>query len=155
MRRLVVLLAFAMIAFGAKSQDLTPARILLKNGETIQAHHFGQLHCSGTDYFKSFILIKGMYLKNVTEIDDYSKISRIDLINFTKPAVTTGENEKGTIIITKKDGVEVTLNDADISLSCYGVGDKKNQIKVQTINPLTEEVVETSIDTKDIQTIFF
>ena len=79
----------------------------------------------------------------------------MQLQGFTKPPVASVGNEKGTITFTRKDGVTVTLDNAELLLSCYGAGDKYNQIKVQLINPLTDKLIETTVDVKDIKMINF
>lgn len=136
------------------AQDI-PVTIKLNDGQTIEAKHFGQLDCSGTLFFDNYILIKGKYNDMVTELKDYSKVSKIEFIGFEKKPTPTGGNEKGQIVVTRKNGVRVALENANISLSCYGVEEQYNQLQVQTINPLTDETVETKVNVKDIQEIVF
>ncbi|MFW6222246.1 MAG: hypothetical protein ACOC3T_01405 [Bacteroidota bacterium] len=107
MKKIVVLL-FAVLPAWLVAQNL-PAHITLKEGKAIDVYDFAQLDCSGKRHFDNHILIKGMYNDIVTEIKDYSNISRIELQGFTEPAKLTGDNERGTIIITKKNGVSVPL----------------------------------------------
>jgi len=132
-----------------------PVRVILKEGKAIEASHFGQLNCKGSDYFDSYILISGQYNESSTEIKDYSKIAKIEPLDFDEDPVKTGFNEKGKIIVTRKNGVSVTLEQASINLSCYGAGDYKNQIKLQSTNPLTDESMEITIPVKNISQIIF
>ena len=132
-----------------------PVQITLKDGRSMKAHHFGQVDCSGKTYFDNYILVKGKYNNLITELKDYSKVSRIELIDFDEPSKLTGDNEKGQIIVSKKNGVSVTLEDATITLSCYGIDEKINQLQFQMINPLTDKIDELKLDTKDIVSIEF
>ena len=91
----------------------------------------------------------------VTEIKDYKEIEKIILEGYTKPPVTTIGNEKGTLRIFKKDGRSVTLTEAELVMSCYGPGDKYNELIVQIINPLTDKPSEQPIETRKIQSIIF
>lgn len=138
-----------------QAQRLVPAQIILKDGKTIEALHFGQLDCTGTDYFQSYILIKGKYNDQVNEINDYSKIKKIELVNFEQPPVESGNYEKGTIIIEKENGLIFTLDDATIYNSCKGTREKYNLLNIQEMNLLTDKVQETSISVMDIQEIIF
>jgi hypothetical protein len=147
----IILFSFSIFTLKAE----TPADIHLKSGKTIHAHHFGQLTCNGTRYFKNFIMIKGKYEGVVSEIKEYHDIKRIDLLDFEEPPLSTGENERGKISIEKKNGISFILDDAEITLSCYGVDEKYNQLQVQIINPVTEKPTETTIDTQDIDYILF
>lgn len=133
----------------------TQAVITLKDGKTIDVHHFGQLNCNGVQYQRSYIIVKGDYNGVSTELKDYSKIASMGLQGFTKPPVASVGNQKGTITFTRRDGVTVTLDNAELLLSCYGAGDKYNQIKVQLVNPLTDKVIESTVDVKDIKMINF
>jgi hypothetical protein len=135
--------------------DRTPATIILDNGKTLEAYHFGQLDCSSQEYRSKYIIVKGRYENEVTELSDYSDIQKLELLEFDDDPVVTGENETGTIIVYKKNGVAVTLDNATISLSCYGVDEKHNQLKVQMQNPITNKLFEKDIATKNIQYIVF
>ncbi len=136
-------------------QAQTPAVITLKDGKTIDIHHFGQLNCNGARYQRSYIIVKGDYNGVSTELKDYSKIASMELQGFTKPPVASVGNEKGKVTFTRRDGVTVTLDNAELLLSCYGAGDKYNQIKVQLVNPLTDKIIESTVDVKDIKMINF
>jgi hypothetical protein len=147
-----LLLVFSSITIYAQN---IPVQLTLKDGQSIKTHHFGQVDCSGKSYFDNYILIKGKYNNLITELKEYSKISKIELVDFEAPSKLTGDNEKGKIIVTRKNGVSVTLDDATISLSCYGIDEKINQLQFQMINPLTDEIDELKVDTKDIISIEF
>lgn len=141
-------------SFLTKAQDI-PVTVYLNNGNTIEAKHFGQLDCNGNLYFDNYILVKGKFNNQFMELKDYSKISSIEFQGFKKSPTPTGENEKGTLILTRKNGVRVTLEEANIALSCYGVEEQYNELQLQTVNPLTDEVIEAKINVKDIQRIVF
>ena len=64
-------------------------------------------------------------------------------------------NEKGVLRISKKDGVSVTLEEAELVMSCYAPGDKYNELVVQIFNPLTNQAAERSVETRNIQSIIF
>jgi hypothetical protein len=103
----------------------------------------------------NYIFIKGKYLDNVTEIKDFKDIEKIVLDGyFAKPEASAG-NEKGTLIVYKKDGKSFTLEEAEIVMSCYSVGNKYNQIVVQVENPINNKVGELTINTNSIQSIIF
>ncbi len=149
--------SFALFAFGVFAQNVdVPVQINLKDGGSIDAKHFGQLQCgSQSRLIENYIMIRGKYMDNLTEIRDYGDIEKIILEGFTaEPKASTG-NEKGTVYITKKNGKTFTLEEAEIVLSCYGVGDKYNEIIVQIENPLTEQIGESVIATKNINSIIF
>ena len=133
----------------------TPATIFLKNGKTIDVYHFGQVNCNCEAYYASYIKVKGIYEGSFTEIKDYSTISKIVLTGFTELPISSKGNEKGKITIFKKSGISVDLEDAELLMACYGGCEKYNQIKIQRINPITEKVIESTVDTKDIQSVIF
>lgn len=154
MKTKIIGLLIVTFSIAAHAQNI-PVQITLKDGQSIKAHHFGQVDCSGKSYFDNYILIKGKYNNLITELKEYSKISRIELVDFKAPSKLTGDNEKAKIIVTRKNGVTVTLEEATITLSCYGVDEKINQLQFQMINPLTDQLDELKIDTKDIVSIEF
>jgi hypothetical protein len=155
MKTLLISLLFS-ISFGIFAQTTdVPVQINLKNGESFNAKHFGQLKCGTNSYVDNYILIRGMYLGSVTEITDYRDIQKIVFSGYSAAPVASVGNEKGTVIMYKKDGVSVELKDTEIVMSCYGVGDLYNQIVVQLKNPLTGKTTEKAVDTKDIQSIIF
>lgn len=136
-------------------QKLQPAIIILKDGATLEIHHFGQLQCGKDVYSQDYIIIRGKFMDAVTEIKDYKDIEKIVLENYKlSPAASVG-NEKGTLKIIKKNGVSAILTDAEITMSCYGPGDKYNVLIVQIMNPLTDVPSEQTIETREIQSIIF
>jgi hypothetical protein len=137
------------------NQKKYPVMVSLKDGSSIEAVHFGQLKCGTDSWIDNSIILRGNIRNNHTEMDDWNKVAKLVLEGFNQEPVSTVGNEKASIRVFKKNGVAVTLEEAELVMSCYGVGDKYNQIVVQTINPLTDELEETSIDIKDIQSINF
>lgn len=154
--RIILIAIFASLTASITAQQNdVPVLINLKDGKSINAKHFGQLKCGTNTYQENYIIVRGMFLDNPTEMNNYKDIQKISLVGFTKDPVSTVGNQKGTLNITKKDGVMVSLEEAELVMSCYGVGDKYNQLIVQIVNPLTNETVEQSIDVKNIQSIIF
>ncbi len=151
---LISLLILSTYLFSVKAQDV-PVTVFMKDGKTIEVKHFGQLDCSGSIYFDNYILTKGKLNESFTELKDYSKIAKIEFQGFEKAPTPTGGNEKATLILTRKNGVRVTLEEANINMSCYEVEEKYNELQLQTINPLTDELEEAKIAVKDIQEIVF
>ncbi len=149
---LLILLTASTIIF---SQKKVPVNIIMKEGGNILAQHFGQGECDGNDMYTGYILLKGKYMDLITEMKDYSTISKLELIGFTKEPASSVGNEKGKIVVYKKNGITVTLEEAELIISCMGNNEYYNQIKVQVLNPVTEKVVEKSIDVRDIKTIIF
>jgi hypothetical protein len=132
-----------------------PCTVKLKDGKTIEAIHFGQLKCGKEVYGQNYIIVRGKFMDNPTEIKEYKDIEKIVLEGFdADPAVSVG-NQKSTLIIYKKNGVSVTLEEAELAMSCYAPGDKYNTIVVQIMNPLTNQAGEQVIETKEIQSIIF
>ncbi|MCG8702145.1 MAG: hypothetical protein MI922_29090 [Bacteroidales bacterium] len=151
---LVVIAVFA--AFSGIAQEVkTPVIVYLKSGESIDCIHFGQLKCGTNIYQENYIILKGKFMGSVTEIKDYNTIEKIILEGYKKAPIASVGNEKAVIRIFKKNGVSVSLEEAEIALSCYGPGDLYNQIVVQIYNPLTEKSIEKAIDTRSIQSIIF
>ncbi len=132
-----------------------PVLITLKNGETLDAVHFGQLKCGKEIYSDNYIIIRGKFMNAVTEIKDYKEIEKIVLEGYKKEPVNSVGNELGTLRITKKDGVQVTLTEAEIAMSCYAPGDRYNEIVVQVFNPLTNQPSEQPVEVRKIQSIVF
>jgi hypothetical protein len=148
---IILALGFSVFAQTVKQ----PVLINLKNGESIDAIHFGQLKCGKEIYGNNYIIIRGKYMDAVTEIKDYSEIEKIVPEGYTAEPVASIGNQHGTLKIYKKNGVSVTLNDAELVMSCYGPGDKYNELIVQIMNPLTNQPSEQSIEVKEIQSIIF
>jgi hypothetical protein len=132
-----------------------PVQINLKDGGSIDAKHFGQLKCGTSSYADNYIFFKGKFLDNVTELKDFKEIEKVVLDGYTDQPEASAGNQKGTLIIYKKNGKSFTLEDAEIVMSCYGVGNKYNQIVVQINNPITDKVAETIINTNMIHSIIF
>ena len=149
----LILLTFGMLGFGQTKKQ--PVQITLKNGTILDAIHFGQLKCGKEVYANNYVIIRGKYMDAVTEIKDFSEIEKIVPEGFTEPPVASVGNQKGTLRIFKKDGVSVTLDDAELVMSCYGPGDKYNEIVVQILNPLTNHPSEQSVEVRNIQSIIF
>ncbi len=153
MRTLITsLILFACLAI--KAQDV-PVQINLKNGESITAKHFGQLKCGTNSYITNYILIRGKYLGAVSEIKNYKDIDKLVLSGFTDGPEASSGNQKADVTIYKRDGVSFELNETEIVMSCYAVGDLYNQIVVQIKNPLTGKTAEKKVDVKDIDSIVF
>ncbi len=135
----------------------TPVQINLKDGGSIDAKHFGQLKCGdGSILADNYILIRGMFMGNVTELTDYKDIEKIILEGFTEePKKSAAGNEKSTIYVQKRNGKTFTLEDAEITLSCYGTGDRYNELVVQIENPITDQVGESTVPVKNISSIIF
>lgn len=149
----VIFLALTIQLSAQKTK--VPVIVNLKDGKSVDAIHFGQLKCGKETYSDNYMIIRGKYMGAVTEMKDFKELARIVFEGYTAdPAVSVG-NEKGTLIIHKKNGVSVTLEEAELAMSCYGAGDKFNVLVVQILNPLTNEPSEQSFETKNIQSIVF
>jgi hypothetical protein len=145
----------AAILVHATGQSPVKAVIHLKDGKFIEAWHFGKLKCESNAYASNFTTLKGKFNGNHTEINDYKDISRLELSGFTAVPVPSKGNQKGTITVTKKNGVVAKLDDAELVMSCYNPADKYNEIHVQVINPLNNEKADIAIAMKDIISITF
>lgn len=148
-----VLLIF--LFFSVYAQDNVPVLVKLKDGSTVDAYHFGQLECNKSKYFDSYIMLRGRYQDIPTEIKDYKNISKLVLIDFDAAPVASIGNQKGRITVYKRNGIVVDLIEAELFISCFDSDEKYNRIKVQIMNPLTEQIVERTIDVKDIETVVF
>lgn len=152
---ILTLVLFVFFIGSIYGQDKVPVLIKLKDGATVNAHHFGQLECNKSKYFDSYIMLRGRYEDIPTEIKDYSNISKMVLIDFSAPPVASIGNEKGRVTVYKRNGVIVDLVEAELLISCFDSDEKYNQIRVQILNPLTDQIVERRLDVKDIETIVF
>ncbi len=149
----LLMLVFNLLGFSQTHKQ--PVLIITKDGKSIDAIHFGQLKCGKEIYSDNYIIIRGKYMGAVTEIKDYSQFERIVPEGYSEaPAASVG-NEKGTLRIYRKDGVSVTLEEAELAMSCYGPGDNYNEIIVQIMNPLTNQPSEQSVEVRNIQSIIF
>ena len=146
---------FAFLICSVYGQDNVPVLIKLKDGSTVNAYHFGQLECNKSKYFDSFIMLRGRYEDIPTEIKDYKSISKLVLVDFDAPPVASIGNQKARITVYKRNGLVVDLFEAELFISCFDSDEKYNQIKVQIMNPLTEKIVERTIDVQDIESIVF
>ena len=149
---LSLLLVTGIVAYG---QNNAPVQVNLKNGESFNAKHFGQLKCGTNSFVDNYILIRGKYLGAVTEIIDYTDVEKIVFSGYSADPAPSVGNEKATVIIYKKNGVSVELTDTEVVMSCYGVGDLYNQIILQIENPLTGKVAEKAVATKDLKSVVF
>jgi hypothetical protein len=155
MKLLLTTLAFVCMLQLYAQESKQPVQVTMKSGETLDALHFGQLKCGKEIYSDNYIIIRGRYMDAVTEIKDYKDIEKIVLEGYKKEPVNSIGNELGTLQITKKNGVSVTLTDAEIAMSCYAPGDMYNEIVVQIFNPLTEQPTEKALEVRNIQSIIF
>lgn len=144
---------FSITLFGY-SQKMIPVQIIMTDESMLEATHFGHLTCNGRKDEKSFIYTKGKYNNVFTEITDYDEFLKLEFEDFSEEPNKTG-SEKGIIVAVKANGTRVKLNSAELKVSCFGNDSKYNQIKVQTIDPITENVVEVTVDLKDIKEVIF
>jgi hypothetical protein len=153
-----ILFSFLLLTASATatfSQPPVKATIRLKDGKTVEVHHFGKLICESNRYAGTFTILRGKYNGSHTEISDYKDISKLVLTGFTaSPAASVG-NQKGKITAIKKSGISVPLDEAELVMSCFDPADRYNEIHVQIINPLTEQKVDMAIEVKDIESISF
>ena len=63
-------------------QSPVKAIIHLKDGKTVEVHHFGKLKCESNSYASTFTILKGKYNGIHTEISDYKDISKLVLYRF-------------------------------------------------------------------------
>ena len=151
-------LPFVFLAFAIQSSaqnPKVPVTINLKDGKSVEAIHFGQLKCGKETYSNNYMIIRGKYMGAVTEMKDFKEFDKIVLEGYTAPPAASVGNEKGTLVIYKKNGVSVTLEDAEMVMSCYGHGDMYNVLVVQILNPLTNQPSEQAVETQNIQSIVF
>lgn len=156
MKTLLTIFVTALTISLVAQNNNVPVQINLKDGGSINARHFGQFKCGNqSSQIENYVIIRGKYMGSVTEIKNYNDIEKIILEGYTTGPENSVGNEKGTVYIQRKNGKTFTLEEAEITLSCYGPGDKYNQIIVQVTNPITDKIAETTIDTKDISSIIF
>lgn len=148
-----ILLTFVTVSFSQINK--VPVLIKMKNGESLDAIHFGQIKCGKETYGNHYVIVRGKFMDSPTEIKEYADIEKIVLEGYVEAPVASVGNEKGVLKITKKNGIVVTLTDAELAMSCYGPGDKYNEIVVQILNPLTEQAAEQAVETRNIQSIIF
>jgi hypothetical protein len=158
MMKIKFVLPFVFLAFAIQSSaqnPKVPVTINLKDGKSVEAIHFGQLKCGKETYSNNYMIIRGKYMGAVTEMKDFKEFDKIVLEGYTAPPAASVGNEKGTLVIYKKNGVSVTLEDAEMVMSCYGHGDMYNVLVVQILNPLTNQPSEQAVETQNIQSIVF
>lgn len=154
--KIIVSCIILACSLGSFAQTNKQAVIVnLKSGETIDAIHFGQLKCGKEIYGENYIIVRGKFMNSTTEIKNYREIEKIVLEGFSVAPSASVDNQKGTLRILKKDGVSVSLEDAELVMSCYAHGDMYNEIVVQIMNPLTNRPSEFTIETRNIQSIIF
>ncbi len=147
-----IMLFTGVVTFG---QSKVGAVIKLKDGSSIDVYHFGKLECESNPYANTYTILRGKYYNSHTEIKDYSDISQLIPSGFTQAPISSSGNQKATITAIKKDGVKVVLEDAELVMSCFGPDDKHNMIRVQIMNPLTNEAVDLPIEMRNIESITF
>ena len=151
----VILYAFLLVFMPLTGQSSQKAVIHLKDGKKIEVSHFGKLFCESNRSAKTYTILRGKYSGSHTEISNYDDIGKLVLNGFTQaPAASTG-NQKGIITVIKKDGVSVTLDEAELAMSCFGPGDRYNEIHVQILNPLTDKTVDVAVQMNSIESIVF
>jgi hypothetical protein len=145
----------SLICVTVNGQKNVPATIKLKDGSSIEVYHFGKLTCESNRYIDTYTSVRGKYMQSPTEITEYSDTKQLLLEGFTESPMRAAGNQKGSITIIKKNGVTVTLDEAELLMSCYGSDELFNQIKVQIMNPLTDKPVEQIIEVKEIASVNF
>jgi len=148
----LILFVFSTALMGQKN---VPATVTMKDGSKLEIYHFGRLICESNRYAETYTTLRGKFNQSPTEIMDYTEIHQLVLEGFKDAPMRAANNEKGQITVIRKNGVKVTLEDAELVMSCYGAGELFNQIKVQVINPLTDKAVENIIEIKEIASITF
>ncbi len=151
----VFLILFALTATFAFSQSAVKATIRLKNGKTIEAHHFGKLVCESNRSAHNFTILRGKFHDTHTEISDYKDIAKLSFAGFTAAPAPSVGNQKGTINVLKKNGVSVALEQAELVMSCFSPADRYNEIHVQVLNPLTDEKTDVAVEMRNIESVTF
>ena len=146
---------FSLFTVALTGQKNVPATIMMKDGSSFDIYHFGRLICESNRYAETYTTLRGKYNQSPTEIQDYAEIKQLTLEGFTEAPMRAAGNQKGVITAIRKNGVNVTLEEAELVMSCYGAGELFNQIKVQVINPLTDKPVEQIIEVREIASVNF
>ena len=152
---LLSLILIASTASAAVSQSPVKATIRLKDGKTIEAYHFGKLVCESNRYATTHTILRGKFSGSHTEISDYKDISKLVFTGFTEAPAPSVGNQKGTITAMKKNGVNVTLDEAELVMSCFNPSDKYNEIHVQVLNPLNDQKADLAIEVRNIESVTF
>jgi hypothetical protein len=155
MRTMIFGVLLSLFSLSSFAQNPVKAVIRLRDGKSIEVHHFGKLTCESNPYAETFTTLRGKYLGSPTEISDYKDISKLVLTGFSAPPVSSTGNQKGNISVIKKNGVSVPLEEAELAMSCFGPRDKYNEIHVQIINPLTDKAVDLAVEIRNIDSITF
>jgi hypothetical protein len=74
---------------------------------------------------------------------------------FTDGPVASRGNQKGSVTVVKKNGTTVPLEEAELVMSCFNAADRYNEIHVQIMNPLTDKLVDLSVEMRQIESITF
>ena len=153
-----ILLSFILLAATAAaaiSQSPVKATIRLKDGKTIEAYHFGKLTCESNRYATTHTILRGKFNGSHTEISDYKDISKLVFTGFTAAPAPSVGNQKGNITAVKKSGVKVSLDEAELVMSCFNPADKYNEIHVQVVNPLNDQMADIAIEVRNIESVTF
>jgi hypothetical protein len=148
----IFLIAVVSASFG---QSPVKATIRLKDGKIIEAYHFGKLKCESNNYASNFTILKGKFHDTHTEISEYNDISKLIFTGFTDAPAPSVGNQKGSITVIKKNGVNVQLSEAELMMSCFNPADRYNEIHVQVINPLNDKKTDVAIEMRKIESITF
>ena len=154
-KQLCLFVIFSLFTFALAGQKNVPATITMKDGSSVEVYHFGRLVCESNRYAETYTTLRGKYNNSPTEIKDYAEIKQLTFEGFSAPPQRAAGNQKGLITAIRRNGVNVTLEEAELVMSCYGAGELFNQIKVQVINPLTDKPVEQIIEVREIVSVNF
>ena len=152
---LLSLILLAATASAVISQSPVKATIRLKDGKTIEAYHFGKLICESNRYATTHTILRGKFNGSHTEISDYKDLSKLVLTGFTEAPAPSVGNQKGTITAVKRNGVNVTLDEAELVMSCFNPSDRYNEIHVQVLNPLNDQKTDLAIEVRKIESVTF
>lgn len=155
MKSISIFLIVFVLTTSAFSQSAVKATIRLKTGKTIEAHHFGKLVCESNRTAYNFTILRGKFHDTHTEISEYKDIAKLSFAGFTAAPAPSVGNQKGTITVLKKSGVSVTLEQAELVMSCFSPADRYNEIHVQVINPLTDEKTDVAVEMRNIESVTF
>lgn len=155
MKTLICCLILTFAVTSSRGQSPVKATLQMKDGKTVNVHHFGKLFCESNRSTPTHTILRGKYSGSHTEIDDYKDISKLTLSGFTAAPVASIGNQKATITVLKKNGVSVILEEAELVMSCFGPKDRYNEIHVQIMNPLTDKPVDMAVEINKIASVSF
>jgi len=155
MKRYTLTLAFLVAAASLFGQNSVKAVISLKDGKKVDVVHFGKLTCESNRFASTSTTLKGKYSGIFTEINDYSSVSKLLFSGFTAGPVASRGNQKGSVTVVKKNGTTVPLDEAELIMSCFNPADRYNEIHVQIMNPLTDKLVDLTVEMRQIESITF